>query len=107
EDVKEESFRYPGPKPQTREAAVVLLADAIEAASRTLEKPTPARIRNFVDEIVDEKMIDGQLNECPLTMQEIGKIKEAFIMVLNGMFHTRVKYPKNEGRDKKSSNGEN
>ncbi|MDD5645191.1 MAG: HDIG domain-containing protein, partial [bacterium] len=101
-DVNEEAFRYPGPKPSSKEAAIVLLADAVEAASRTLEKPTPARIRNFINEIVDEKIIDGQLDECPLTIKDIEDIKDAFSIVLSGMFHTRVKYPKNEDRDNKS-----
>ncbi|MBN2190761.1 MAG: HDIG domain-containing protein, partial [Candidatus Aureabacteria bacterium] len=101
-EVDEEAFRYPGPKPSSKEAAIVLLADAVEAASRTLDKPTPARIKNFVNEIVDEKILDGQLDESPLTMKNIEDIKEVFNMVLNGMFHTRVKYPKNEDRNNKS-----
>ena len=106
-EVDAEVFRYPGPRPSSKEAAIVLLADAVEAASRTLDKPTPARIKNFVNEIIDEKILDGQLDECPLTMKDIEDIRDTFNMVLNGMFHTRVKYPKNEDRNNKSPKKEN
>lgn len=86
-------FRYPGPKPQTREAAVMLLADTVEAASRTLEDPSPARLRAFVEELSQHKQEDGQFNECPLTLTELKRVEEAIIGQLVSMFHQRVRYP--------------
>lgn len=93
EEVGEQSFRYPGPKPQTREAACVLLADSVEAASRTLDDPTPSRIRGLVRKVINNKFIDGQLDECDLTLRDLEKIAEVFIHILTGIFHTRVEYP--------------
>ena len=86
-------FRYPGPKPQTREAAVMLLADTVEAASRTLEEPSPARLRAFVEELSQHKQEDGQFNECPLTFAELKRVEDAVIGQLVSMFHQRVRYP--------------
>ncbi|MFQ5952833.1 MAG: HD family phosphohydrolase [Candidatus Omnitrophota bacterium] len=97
---KEENFRYPGPRPQTKETAIVLLADAVEAASRTLDEPTPSSIRNLVKKIINNKFVDGQLDECDLTLQDIHKIAESFSRVLMGIFHTRLDYPE-EGEEKK------
>ncbi len=96
EVVKEEDFRYPGPKPQSRETAVVLLADSVEAASRSLEDPTPARIRGLVRKMINNKFIDGQLDECNLALRDLNTIAETFIKVLTGVFHTRVPYPERE-----------
>jgi hypothetical protein len=93
ETVGEESFRYPGPKPQTKEAACVLLADSVEAASRALEDPTPSRIKGLVKKIINNKFIDGQLDECDLTLKDLEKIAEVFMHILTGIFHTRVEYP--------------
>lgn len=93
EKVQEEGFRYEGPKPQTKEAAVVLLADSVEAASRTLQDPTPARLRNLVHKIINNKFIDGQLDECDLTLKDLNAIASAFTHILSGIFHTRVNYP--------------
>ena len=70
-----------------------MLADAIEAATRTLSDPTPARLENLINNIVRKKMMDGQLDNCNLTLQELHKIREAFLRVLMGIFHARVKYP--------------
>ena len=81
-EVEESTFRYPGPLPQTKEAGLVSLADAVESASRSLEKPTPARIEQLVAEIVESRILDGQLDECPLTLGEIGQIKESFTTTL-------------------------
>jgi putative nucleotidyltransferase with HDIG domain len=92
-DVKEEGFRYPGPKPQTKEIAIVMLADSIEAATRTLEEPTPARIEEMVRKIINNKFIDGQLDECELTLKDLEKIASSFIRVLSAMYHSRIKYP--------------
>ncbi len=91
--TKEEDFRYPGPKPQTREAAVIMLADAVEAATRSIEDPTPARIKGMIKKIFDDIFLDGQLDECELTLKDLGKIAVAFQRVLMGIFHIRVPYP--------------
>lgn len=92
-EVDEASFRYGGPRPQSREAGVVLLADACEAASRTLNEPTSKRIESLVEDIVRRKMEDGQLDECSLTLTDLAKIKDAFARILSARFHTRIKYP--------------
>jgi len=89
----EDNFRYPGPRPQTKESAIVLLSDAVEAASRTLGEPTPASIRNLVRKIINNKFIDGQLDECDLTLRDMHEIADSFVRVLMGVFHTRLEYP--------------
>lgn len=86
-------YRYPGPKPQTREAALIMLADAIEAASRTLHDPTPARIQGMVQKLINNVFIDGQLDECDLTLKNLHMIAKSFNRVLAGSFHHRVDYP--------------
>ncbi|WP_420264329.1 HD family phosphohydrolase [Candidatus Magnetominusculus dajiuhuensis] len=90
---KEEDYRYPGPKPQNRIAAIVMIADAIEAASRVLKDSTPARVAGLVEKIINTVLIDGQLTECELTLKDINKIKERFTYILNGILHKRVEYP--------------
>jgi putative nucleotidyltransferase with HDIG domain len=95
-EVSENSFRYPGPKPQTREIALLSLADSVEAASRSLEKPTAARIEDLVNEIVAHKIGTGQLDECNLTMNEIRTAAEAMSVTLKNMMHTRISYAKKE-----------
>ena len=100
--LKEEAFRYPGPKPQTKETAIVLLADAVEASSRTLSDPTPSRIKGLVQKIINNKFIDNQLDECNLTLKDLNKIAVSFSRILTGMFHTRVEYP-NDSKNKKKS----
>ena len=89
----ESDFRYPGPKPQTREAGLVLLGDVLEASSRTLTNPTPSRIKTLVRERIDGVLSDGQLDECELTLHDLNKIAENFTMILNGIFHQRIDYP--------------
>ncbi len=89
----EDRFRYPGPKPQTREAAVVMLADTVEAAARCLDKPTPERLETEVNKLVREKMEDGQFDECDLTFRDIQAISNAFLHVLTAMMHGRINYP--------------
>ncbi|MEA3305370.1 MAG: HD domain-containing protein, partial [Candidatus Omnitrophota bacterium] len=96
EKLKEEAFRYPGPKPQSKETAIVLLADSVEAASRALSDPTPSRIRGLVQKIINNKFIDNQLDECDLTLKDLNKIYAAFVRILTGIFHTRVGYPEND-----------
>jgi cyclic-di-AMP phosphodiesterase PgpH len=91
--VPESAFRYPGPKPQTKEAAILMVADAVESASRTLSDPTPSRIEGLVSELVDKRLRDGQFDECGLTLREIAEIRESLIKSLIGIYHGRVKYP--------------
>lgn len=93
DQVKEENYRYPGPKPQTKETAIVLLADSVEAAIRSLDDPTPPRVAETVRKIVNNKFIDGQLDECNLTLKEIELIAETFTRILSAMYHSRIKYP--------------
>jgi|GEM_PF-1083282 len=92
-EVQESFFRYPGPKPQSREAAIVMMADTVEAATRTLEHPSAARLQLFVHNLMMDKMLDGQLDECDLTFAELALIEEAFLRVLVAKFHSRVMYP--------------
>jgi putative nucleotidyltransferase with HDIG domain len=97
-EVQEESFRYPGPKPQTKESAIVSLADIVESASRSLEKPTPQKVEQLVNELIEERIADGQLDECDLTLGELRVIAERFRFTLMTMLHTRIAYPKGESR---------
>src|ERR1700736_1456529 len=97
-EVQEESFRYSGPKPQTKESAIVSLADIVESASRSLEKPTPQKIEQLVDELIEERIADRQLDECDLTLGELKKIAERFRFTLMTMLHTRIAYPKPESK---------
>jgi putative nucleotidyltransferase with HDIG domain len=89
----ESEFRYPGPKPQSKETAITMLADSIESATRVLQDATPERIEELVETIVEGKIRDGQLSEAPLTLREVKLIKEQFIKVVSGMFHHRLDYP--------------
>jgi putative nucleotidyltransferase with HDIG domain len=91
--IPESSYRYPGPKPQTKEAAILMVADAVESASRTLSDPTPARLEGLVSELVDKRLRDGQFDECGLTLREIAEIRDSLIKSLIGIYHGRVKYP--------------
>jgi len=107
--VKEEDFRYPGPKPQTKEAGLVLVADAVEAASRTLVNPTPARIQGMVQKIINNIFSDGQLNECELTLKDLNQIAKTFSKTLSGIFHSRIEYPEPIAKgetDKRKENGD-
>jgi putative nucleotidyltransferase with HDIG domain len=92
-NVDERDFRYPGPKPQTREAGLVMLADCVEAASKTLTDPTPARIQGMVQKIINNIFIDGQLGECELTLKNLHDIAKSFNMILAGIYHHRIDYP--------------
>jgi membrane-associated HD superfamily phosphohydrolase len=98
-EVSEESFRYPGPRPQTREAAIVSLADSVESASRSLDRPTPQRIDDLVRTIIRDRLASGQLDEAPLTISEIWRIADSFRFSLVNMLHARVAYPKREDRE--------
>ncbi len=104
--LSENDFRYPGPKPQTKEAGLIMLADVIEASSRTLSNPTPARIKSLVRERIEGIYMDGQLDECELTLSNLNTIAETFTKILTGIFHHRVDYPEHaqkEGNGKKDS----
>jgi cyclic-di-AMP phosphodiesterase PgpH len=92
-EVSEDEYRYPGPKPQFREAALCMLADSIEAAARSLDEPTPARLQSIVHNIVQKKFLDGQLDECNLTLKDLTVIEEAFAKILLGIYHQRIDYP--------------
>ena len=105
--LTESDFRYPGPKPQTKEAGLVMLGDVIEASSRTLSNPTPARIRSLVRERIDRIYTDGQLDDCELTLKNLNTIAETFTRILTGIFHHRVDYPETSTKEtngKKESN---
>lgn len=92
-EVPEETFRYEGPRAQTKEAALVLLADSVEAAVRSMKQATPGRIEGLVRKIIKDKLNDDQLNQSNLTFQDLDKIATAFVRVLSGIFHSRVEYP--------------
>ncbi|MCI0343747.1 MAG: HDIG domain-containing protein [Planctomycetales bacterium] len=91
--VPRDAFRHDGPKPQVKETAIMHLADSVEAASRSLSDPTPGRLRDLVHTIIWKKLGDGQLDECDLTFRELRRIEEAFVRVLVGVFHSRIRYP--------------
>lgn len=93
ETVKVDDFRYPGPKPQSRETAILMVADAVEAATRSLAKPTPSRIKEITKQIMDKRMLSGELDESNLSLSDIAKIREAFIPLLTGIHHARIVYP--------------
>ena len=97
--LSENDFRYPGPKPQTKEAGLVMLGDIIEASSRTLSNPTPARIHSLVRERIERIYMDGQLDECELTLKNLNTIAETFTKILTGIFHHRVDYPESAHKE--------
>lgn len=97
-NIVEEDYRYPGPKPKNREAAIVMLADVVEAASNSLERPTPARLETMIKNIIQERFSDGQLDECNLTLANLKKIEESLVRLLSARYHTRVKYPEGGGK---------
>lgn len=101
--VSEKDFRYPGPKPQTREAAIVMLADAVEAAVRSMDQAMPGQVEGLVRRIIKDKLQDGQLEECALTFRDLNLIAGAFARVLSGIFHSRLEYPRETGKEE--SNG--
>jgi putative nucleotidyltransferase with HDIG domain len=105
EGVLEEDFRYDGPKPQTKETAIVMLADASEATSRTLKNPTPAAIEQMVRRLIKERLADGQLDESHLTLKELDVVARTFTRVLTGVFHQRIEYPDQVLREMERSQG--
>lgn len=105
QQVNIDDYRYPGPKPQTKEAGLVMLADQVEAASKTLLDPTPARIQGVVQRIINNIFADGQLDECELTLKDLHEIAKSFIKILSGIFHHRIDYPQpaDKAGDKKKA----
>jgi putative nucleotidyltransferase with HDIG domain len=104
--VKIDDFRYPGPQPQTKEAGLVMLADVVEAASRTLENPTPSRIQGLVQNLINKVFSDGQLDACELTLKDLHKIAKSFNKILNGIHHHRIEYSESAtAKDGKSKDG--
>jgi hypothetical protein len=93
DSVSESRFRYPGKKPQSKEAAIVMLADAIEAMAKTLEKPSPVKLEQLTRSLIKERLDDGQLSESKLTLGDLDKISKAFVRILSGMYHERIEYP--------------
>jgi hypothetical protein len=92
-EAEERDFRYPGPKPRSKETVVLMFADAVEAAARSLNEPTPSRIRGVVTRILDARVKDGQLDESPITFEDLANVRESFIPILTALFHARVHYP--------------
>jgi cyclic-di-AMP phosphodiesterase PgpH len=93
EDLELSRYSYPGPKPQSKETAIVMLADSCESAARAMQDPTPERVRDLIDTVVAGKVAEGQLDETPLTLAEIARIKEQFVKILGGVVHRRIEYP--------------
>ena len=91
--IKEDDFRYPGPKPQTKEAAIIMMADSVEAAVRSIQEPTLDKIEAMVNNIIKDKLNSNQLNECDLTFKDLEVIKACFLKVLKGIYHHRIEYP--------------
>lgn len=92
--VLEEDFRYPGPKPQTKEAGILMLADSVEAAVRSIKDPTPRKVDEMVYNIFSDKLDDGQLDECSLTFKDVVAIRESFLKTFGSIYHSRIEYPK-------------
>ncbi|KXK04658.1 MAG: HD superfamily membrane-associated hydrolase [Chlorobi bacterium OLB4] len=101
ESVEDETYRYPGPKPQTKEAGIIMLADTVEAVTRTLDDSSPNKIEKTIDEVIKARFMDGQLDECELTLKDLTKIKQSFLQVLMGSYHSRIKYPDQKKADER------
>ncbi len=101
EVVHDYIYRYPGPKPHSKETGIVMLADGVEAATRAIEDPTPAKLETQIDEIIKSRFIEGELNECDLTLKDLIKIKYSFLKTLVGIHHHRIKYPEKEDEEEK------
>jgi cyclic-di-AMP phosphodiesterase PgpH len=93
QEVNEADFRYPGPKPQTKEAAIMMMSDSVEAASRTLSNPPPAQVQGMINRVVDAIVSDNQFDECDITLRDIRLVKESFFKILTGIYHRRIDYP--------------
>ncbi|KZL93890.1 HD family phosphohydrolase [Clostridium magnum] len=100
EDIKEEDFKYPGPIPDTKESAIIMLADSVEAAVRSINDPTKGKIEEMVNNIIKDRLNEGQLDNCDLTLKDLNKIREAFLKVLTGIYHERIEYPEDKWANK-------
>jgi len=106
EPVELERFSYTGPKPSSKESAIAMLADSCESAARALQEPTPERVRDLIDAIVDAKIADGQLDDAPLTLREVALVKDQFVTMLSGIAHRRIEYPETKHLTEGDSEGE-
>lgn len=93
-NVDEAAFRYPGPKPQTKEIAVISIADSVEAAVRSMKEPTADKIKKLVQSIIQDRVQDDQFDECDISLKELKIIEDVLCETLNGTFHSRIEYPK-------------
>ena len=100
EKVDKKDYQYPGPKPNTKETTIVMLADGCESAVRSIEEPDPVKVENLIDNIIESRVADGQLDNSPITFNDLNKIKEAFISILVGQHHKRIRYPKQDEIEK-------
>ena len=94
DSIKEEDYRYMRPIPSSKEAGIIMMADSVEAAVRSIQEPTEEKIKNMVENIVKDKLQSGQLDNCDLTIRDISRIKKCFLKALNGIYHQRIEYPK-------------
>lgn len=101
ENIHDYIYRYPGPKPQSKETGIVMLADAVEAATRAIEDPTPAKLETQIDEIIKSRFMEGELDDCDLTLKDLIKIKHSFLKTLVGIHHHRIKYPEQDDDEEK------
>lgn len=101
DEIKEEDFRYSGPRPQSKEAAIIMMADSVEAAVRSIQEPTLSKIEEMVNNIVKDKLNSNQLNECDLTFKDLEIIKSCFLRVLKGIYHHRIEYPTEKNKEQK------
>jgi putative nucleotidyltransferase with HDIG domain len=92
-EIDPELYRYPGPRPKSRETAIVMLADSVEAVVRTLKKPGPETVRTAINEMIAQRIASGQLDDAPLTLRDLDAVREEFARVLTSQFHTRIEYP--------------
>lgn len=105
-EVESEDFTYPGPRPQTKETAIVMLADSIEAAARSIEDPTIEKIDKLIEEVIRKRLSHGELDECTLTMRDLGEIRRSFLSILTGIHHSRIRYPSEEEAEAAQRNAE-
>jgi len=101
DEVHDYIYRYPGPKPHSKETGIVMLADSVEASTRAIEDPTPAKLETQIDEIIKARFIEGELDECDLTLKDLINIKYSFLKTLVGIHHHRIKYPEKQNEDSK------
>ncbi len=103
-EIKEEDYRYPGPIPSSKEAGIIMLADSVEAAVRSIKEPNEDKIKEMINNIISDKLSCGQLNDCNLTIKDIEKIKKCFLTALNGIYHHRIEYPKEKVKNLNEDN---